>query len=310
MAYAKRYASKSPSKTKQLANELHEKLADTVQELVTSDAWPKLLKAMTEKNGTELSRFSFNNMLWILSQCPDATAVITSKAWAARGRFPMKGTKSLRVSSPITAKDERNPDKTKIVGFRLQAEFDVSQTEPIWQHEGAATYFITPTVSRPKVVKHLQGEAPAEMWDDVAGQIEKLGYTIEHGNTGSANGYTDPKAMVVRVSDRVSPAQQTKTLVHELGHILADHVSDLAEYREHRGIAETVAESFAYMVSQYYGLETASYSAPYIATWAGKDPEDVMKAVQQVGKQVLSMFRTYVKAIESPELETAELASA
>jgi hypothetical protein len=92
-------------------------------------------------------------------------------------------------------------------------------------------------------------------------------------------------------------------LVHELGHILADHVSDLAEYREHRGIAETVAESFAYMVSAYYKLDTASYSAPYIATWAGKDPEDVMKAVQQVGKQVLSMFRAFVKSVESPELE-------
>jgi hypothetical protein len=308
---SRRYAAKkSPAAAKQIATEIHAQLAETVNGLVTSDAWPKLLKAMVAKDGTELSRFSFNNMLLLLTQCPDATAVVTAKAWAARGRWIRKGSKALRVSSPIAVKDERRPDEKKIVGFRLQAEFDVSQTEPMWQDPAHEAMFITPSVGRPSVVKHLRGAAPADMWDDIAGQIEKLGYTIEHGNTGTANGYTDPKTMTVRVSDRVSPAQQTKTLAHELGHILADHVSDMQEYQAHRDVMETVAESFSYMVCALYGMDSASYAAPYIAAWAGKDPEKVMDAVQQCGKQVLAMFRSFVKDIKASKQETLDLAAA
>jgi hypothetical protein len=300
---SKRYAAKkNPAAAKQISEEIHAQLTETVNSLVTSDAWPKMLAAMVKKDGTELARFSFNNMLLILVQCPDASAVVTFGAWKARGRSVLKGSTSLRVSSPITVKDERDPDKKKIVGFRLQAEFDVSQTEPVWQDPHGM--FITPSVGRGTAVKQLEGDAPTEMWQDVATQIEAVGYTIERGNTGSANGYTDPKSMTVRISDRVSHAQAAKTLAHELGHILADHVSDLAEYQEHRGQAETVAESFAYMVSAFYGLDTAAYSAPYIGTWAGKEPEKVLKAVQGAGNQVLAMFRSFVASTEAPEAET------
>lgn len=303
---AKRYSKKSPAAAKALAKELHEKLAETVAELVTSDSWPKLLAAMAEKNGTELSRFSFNNMLMVLSQLPTATAVISSKAWSVRGRFPMKGTKSLRVYSPIPYTDkDKDGKEVDRVAFRLIPEFDVSQTEPIWQTAEHGPMFITPPVSRPKVAKMLRGDAPAEMWENIAFRLGRLGYTVETGPTGHANGYTAPKTKTVRISDQVSPAQAAKTLAHELGHILADHVSDLAAYQEHRGQAETVAESFAFMVSQYYGLDTAAYSAPYIGTWAGKEPEDVMKAVKSCGTTVLKMFREFVTLVESPELEEA-----
>lgn len=303
---SRRYAaSKSQAAAKQISIEIMEQLTETVATLVNSDAWPKLLAAMVSKDGTELSRFSFNNLLLILMQCPEASAVVTSKAWAARGRFPQKGSKSLRIYSPISVKDDRDSSRTKIVGFRMQAEFDVSQTEPMWQNPH--NMIITPTVGRPSSVKQLQGEAPADMWGDVSRQITNLGYTIETGNTGDAMGVTDPKNKIVHISHTASPAQAAKTLAHELGHILADHVSDLAEYGKHRGVAETVAESFAYMVSAFYGLDSAQYSAPYIGTWAGKDPEVVQKAVQDCGKQVLAMFRGFVTAL-APSEETEALA--
>jgi hypothetical protein len=306
----KRSAKASPSKAKQLAKELQDQLANEITKLVTSDAWPQLLKAMAEKNGTELSRFSFQNMLMVLMQCPEASAVASFKAWGERGRGIIKGSKSIRVYAPITAKDRENEDKTKVVGFRAIPEFDVSQTEPRWQDPTHNSLFITPTLSRLSIAKRLEGDAPEEMWDDVAAQITALGYTVERGATGSANGYTDPKSKTVRVSDAVSEAQAAKTLAHELGHILAGHTDDYAEYAQHRGAAETVAESFAWMVCQYYGLESVAYSAPYIGVWAGKDPEKVLKTVQEVGTQTLKMFRAYVMDVEIPSTEGAGLVAA
>jgi hypothetical protein len=316
---AKRYAKKSPAAARKLANELDAQLTAAITELVNSDAWPKLLASLTAKNKLEIGRYSFQNMLLLLTQCPQASAVCSFKAWVERGRAPRKGTTSLRIYAPVQFKDtdsRGNVRKTadgqekERVGFRMIPVFDVSQTDPIWQDPCKAPMFITPSVGKPTIAKQLQGDAPAEMREDVTARIEALGYSVEYGPTGSAMGATIPSKKVVMINETVSLAQAAKTLAHELGHILADHVADLNAYKEHRGMAETVAESFAYMTSAYYGLETAQYSAPYIATWAGKDPEEVAKALQACGKQSLMMFRAFVADVESPELEMAELLTA
>jgi antirestriction protein ArdC len=101
----------------------------------------------------------------------------------------------------------------------------------------------------------------------------------------------------------MSPAQTAKTLAHELGHIMLDHVADFAEYAQHKGRAETEAESFAFMVSAHFGLDSAAYSAPYITSWAGTDPDTVLKAVQETGDAVLKAFRAFLKDTESPQDE-------
>jgi hypothetical protein len=316
---AKRFTKRSPAAARKLANELDAQLTAAITELVTSDAWPKLLATLAAKDKTDISRYSFQNMLLLLTQCPEASAVCSFKAWIERGRSPRKGTTSLRINAPVVFKDTDSRGNVRTttdgkekerVGFRLIPVFDVSQTDPLWQDPCKAPMFITPAVGKPKIAKQLQGDAPAEMREDVTARIEALGYTVQYGATGTAMGATIPSKKTVMINETVSPAQAAKTLAHELGHILANHVADLDAYKEHQGKAETVAESFAYMVSQYYGLETAQYSAPYIATWAGKDPEEVSKVLQAVGKQALDMFRAFVADVESPELEMAVLLTA
>jgi hypothetical protein len=307
---AKKYFPKTnPGAAKKAAEAVHAQLLEHVQNLVTSDNWPKLLQAMTAKNGTELSRFSFNNMLLLMMQMPTATAVVTYDNWQTRGRQVIKGQKALRVIAPITIKDPRDENKTQIVGFRAQAEFDVSQTEPMWQNS-CEPMFITPSVRRSSVAKPLQGDAPEKMWEAIQAQITEAGYTVDFGHTGKAMGYTDPKTKTVMISSRSSRAQACKTAAHELGHILADHVDDLEEYQEHRGAMETVAESFAFMVCNYYNLDSAQYSAPYISTWAGRDPEEILTKVQKAGTQVLSMYRAFVKSVEAPDAEKIEQVAA
>lgn len=313
MAY-KKTSAKKPSAAAKIAEQLHQQLVDNVQQLVTSDGWAQLLQAMTVKNGTELSRFSFNNMMVILAQMPEATAVISFKAWLERGRQVKKGSTALRVYAPITVTDKdrdgtpkvgRDGQEKKYVSFRMIPEFDISQTEPLWQDPHQM--IITPATTPTQVVKPLQGEAPELMWDQLLTQVQETGYSVEFGNTGRAMGMTDPETNTVTISNRASKAQAAKTLAHELGHILADHVNDLAAYSEHRGQMETVAESFAYMVSAYYGLDSGGYSAPYISTWAGKEPEDILKAVQKTGSLVLSLYRGYVTEVESSEAEKLAL---
>jgi hypothetical protein len=78
----------------------------------------------------------------------------------------------------------------------------------------------------------------------------------------------------------------------ELGHVLLHAPrekvmsTDLAaDATLHRGIAEVEAESIALMVGAAHGLDTSSYTVPYVSTWAasvpGKTPVEVVQSTAE-----------------------------
>ena len=85
-----------------------------------------------------------------------------------------------------------------------------------------------------------------------------------------------------------SPAWCRKELGHTLLHAprtdeLATEVA--ADATLHRGVAEVEAESIALMVSAAHGLDTSSYTVPYVSTWAsnvpGKTPVEVVQTTAE-----------------------------
>ena len=128
----------------------------------------------------------------------------------------------------------------------------------------------------------LTGQAPAGLWDELAGQVSGHGYTLERGGCAGANGWTDPARRVVRVRADVDDAQAVKTLAHELGHLECGHVTDLPTYLTCRGRCEVEAESVAYVVAASAGLDTAGYTFAYVAGWAGGDLAVVRLAAETV----------------------------
>jgi hypothetical protein len=169
--------------------------------------------------------------------------------------------------------------KSKLVGLKPTHVWDISQTtgDPV------------PELPRPTL---LQGEAPTGLWDGLADQITAHGFELRLVSSaaaiGGANGLTDFLAREVSVRMDMDDAAQVKTLAHELGHILlrapredvlSTHVA--ADATLHRGIAEVEAESIALMVGAAHGLDTSSYTVPYVSTWAasvpGKTPVEVVQ---------------------------------
>ena len=67
----------------------------------------------------------------------------------------------------------------------------------------------------------------------------------------------------------MSPAHATKTLAHELAHVLLhDPMVDPAWAMPCREVKEVEAESVAYLVAAHEGLNTADYTFGYVAGWA------------------------------------------
>jgi len=244
---------------------LHKELAAGVAALVTSDDWLAWLKV-----AAKFRRYSFNNQMLILLQCPEATHVAGFRAWQEMGRQVRKGEKSLGIFAPSTRKvrDETTGEESRrVVGYRVVSVFDVSQTDgdPL------------PEPVRPVL---LDGEAPAGLWDALAALVTGDGYALERGDCGQANGWTKADPPTVRVRDDVSDAQAAKTLAHELAHVRL-HMAPDYNYGQHRGLAEVEAESVAYLVAAAHGLPTGGYSLPYVAGW-GEDAAVVTATASRV----------------------------
>lgn len=70
----------------------------------------------------------------------------------------------------------------------------------------------------------------------------------------------------------------------ELGHVML-HGPENEDAAMHRGIAEVEAESVALMIGAAHDLDTASYTIPYVTSWAssvlGRSPVEVVQATAE-----------------------------
>ena len=272
---------------------LHEQISDGVAALVESDGWRAMLDT-----AAKFHSYSLGNLLLIGAQAPQATRVAGFRTWQSLRRQVRKGERGIAILAPCTyrLKTAERPEpagqatpagqepatscsggaapdaggKRQVRGFRAVHVFDVAQTE------GDPLPDVAPAL--------LVGQAPAGLWNDLAGQVTGYGYALERGDCCGANGYTDPTRRVVRVRDDIDEAQAVKTLAHELGHLQCGHVADLPTYLTCRGRCEVEAESVAYVVAAAHGLDAGGYSFAYVAGWAGGDLARVRQAAETVTK--------------------------
>jgi hypothetical protein len=263
----------------------HADLVAAVESITTGEDWTRMLDT-----AARFHRYSANNVLLIMVQHPEATRVAGYRTWQSLGRQVRKGEHGIRILAPckyrrteLDAETGQEITYAGIRGFTTTSVFDVSQTD------GDELPDVAPTL--------LDGEGVAGLWDALAVQVKEQGYTLERGECFGANGVTDHSVRTVRVRADVSDAQASKTLCHELAHVLLH--PDSAAYFQCRGRSEVEAESVAFLVCQAAGLTTDGYSFPYVARWADGDPE----VVRATAERVLGASRTILAGLESEQLE-------
>ncbi|MFJ3366491.1 ArdC-like ssDNA-binding domain-containing protein [Streptomyces anthocyanicus] len=295
---------------------LQEQLTAAVVEFASSEGWAALLKKMAQRSRI-MRRYSFRNAALIFAQCPHATDVCGYTEWKTRGRQVRKGQRGIRILAPntITPRDgngepqkDKDGNEKRITIFKPISVFDISQTE---QADGAQEPETADGVTLPEIGAKVQGTAPAEFMDRLTACLKSLGYSVEYGDTGQADGYADPETRTVRIGEGFPEAHAANVLAHETGHVQLDHTADMDEYRQHRGRMETEAESVAYIVCAVAGLDSSVSSLSYIAGWAGKTPEKVRETMIEVGQRVTEAARAilaFTDPDEQPEGEPQDQA--
>ena len=289
---------------REIVAELHQKLTDNVTRLNEGQEWQRWLSM-----AAKFHRYSFNNVLLITLQNPDATLVAGYRAWQALGHQVRKGESAIRVLGPVTKRVAVLDQATGVplrdasggvlfrrlmVGAKPVSVFDASQVDP--------------PVPPPPQPQLLTGQAPPGLWESLAALAVGQGYRVTRGECHGANGFTDYIGREVRVRKDVDDAQAVKTLAHELGHLLLPPEAGEPQSGWCRGLREVEAESVAYMVTQAHGLDSAQYTFSYVAGWASQaatDETSVADVVANTGARVVGAVDTILSHTLTADAETA-----
>ncbi|WP_013334987.1 ArdC-like ssDNA-binding domain-containing protein [Gloeothece verrucosa] len=261
-----------------------EKLEAGISELLTSNNWQQYLKKQSQ-----FHRYSFNNTMLILLQCPHASRVAGYQQWQNLGRQVKKGEKGIKILAPLKRKVERETDngnpefKWILNGFKIVSVFDISQTEGD---------------DLPQIVSSLTGDDQGLLNRLVAFSENNKVPVYFKGALG-ANGYCrydritgEPKEIVV--DPLLPPLGKAKTLAHEIAHSILHKRGDYVEHTP-TSTAELEAESVAFVILQHFGLDSSNYSFGYICSWQQeKDAIEQLKrsgaSIQKAAQQVIDFL--------------------
>lgn len=290
-----RRSEKTSEQRAEEAAALRQGLEDKIKELTTSEGWLNWLHFQSK-----FRRYSVNNQMLIYMQRPDAAEVAGYTVWPRMGRQVREGSEAIWIYSPPLRKktgekeiDKRTGEEVdKTIGVRpkLQKVYAFEDTDPI---PGAKRVFTLDDRPRPQL---LEGEEEADIYWALKDWLEDNGWEVgEEEMAGSLNGYTrwHPERKVA-INQARSANQKSKTMIHECAHVVLEHGKDMADYHAHRGFAETMAESVAYVVAGLFGFDTSAYSVHYVNGWAGGDP----KVLKECADAVLETVNLLVKVLD------------
>ncbi len=261
------------------AAEIMDELEAGIAAVFESDAYKQYLEFVGK-----FRHYSWANCMLIMIQAPSTSYVASYTDWKTKfNRYVKKGSKSIRILAPhtINETDDDGTDRTKI-GFHAASVFPIEATAPIEDDKEA----VVPDLCQPLDFDVDRFEDLRDVLVDIS--PVPLSFEVIQGN---AFGYFSPSEKKIVVKAGLSEAQTIKTMLHEIAHSWLHCKGGECEKAD-RYQMETQAESIAYSVSSWLGIDTGEYSFPYLASWS-KD-----KALPELQASLAVIQKTAVKMMD------------
>ena len=225
--------------------------------------------------------YSVNNQMLIFSQCPHATLVAGYQKWQNQfSRHVLRGEKGISILAPTpykikVEKEKLDPDtklplldadgntiteekEVQIPMFRPVKVFDVSQTDgkPLPERVQSPVAELTGNVEHYEAfMEALRRVSPVPI------EMKPLSNDLD--------GFFSPSKQSITLRDGMSEVQTVCAAVHEIAHSkLHDYAKQPNSQPKDSNTEEIEAESIAYTVCAYFGIETSANSFGYVATWS------------------------------------------
>ena len=274
---------KTSAERKQEIEVLTKQLEDGVSAYLQSDKYKELLNTFSK-----FHQYSLNNNILIAMQTHGkAQAVASFTTWKSMNRYPRKGEKGIKILCPAPFKFKQQLQK--IDGLTQKPVYDSLGNAVMEEKEiTIPAYKVGYVFDVSQTDGEPLPEAAKELADDVHG-YEQLKQALEQSSDvpieyknidGAEKGYYSLSDNQIVIKANLPQLQTCKTLLHETVHSRLHSKDNKAISKVD---AEIQAESVAYIVSKHLGLDTDSYSFPYIGTWA-KSPDKVKDNLEVIRK--------------------------
>ena len=258
--------------------------------------------------------YSVNNQMLIFSQCPHATLVAGYQKWQNQfSRHVLRGEKGISILAPTPYKIKVEKEKldpvtklplldadgntiteekeVQIPMFRPVKVFDVSQTDskPLPERVQSPVAELTGNVEHYEAfMEALRRISPVPI------EMKPLSNDLD--------GFFSPSKQSITLRAGMSEVQTVCAAVHEIAHSkLHDYAKQPNSQPKDSNTEEIEAESIAYTVCAYFGIETSANSFGYVATWS-KDKDlkafkDSLDTIRKTSSELISGVEQQFKEI-------------
>lgn len=269
--------------------EITDRLEAGVRGIMSSDNYKSYLASMSKFHS-----YSFRNTMLIFMQKPDASLVAGLGKWKSEfERTRKQGEIGLKILAPAYYKVKKrvpkiDPDTGEPIKDKDGKTVMEEQTITVPDYRAVSVYDVSQTEGKELPTTHVDVlDGDVEHFQDLqAALIQASPYPISiEPILDGAKGRCFYLEQRIAVNEGMSELQTLKTSIHEVAHArLYEKNSNLPEDQmPDRATREVQAESVAYTVCQYFGLDTSDYSFGYIANWSsGKDLEELQASLETI----------------------------
>lgn len=284
-----KYTRKSNEEKRNEVKEIMNKLEEGVTNIFSSDEYKKCLDFFSK-----FHNYSYGNIILIMLQNPCASSVASFTTWKSLGCKVKKGSKALKILCPVPYKYKKEIEsedgsveeiEQQGLRFKLGNVFDISQVEG----------------EIPSITKQLKGNSEELKsiidYSIINSPIEIIIDDKLNGN--SSNGYYHLIDKDIHVKEELDDLHKIKTIVHELAHSMLHKDINNKLSRETK---EVQAESVAYIVCNYIGLDTSDYSFGYVAGWSKnrelKELKESLNIIEKTSKELIKFFENHLTTVQ------------
>ena len=253
--------------------QITEKLENGVRDLFISDKYLTYLKVMSR-----FHRYSLNNQILIAIQKPDASLVAGYKTWQTKfSRTVKHGEKAIYILGPVSHQIEKEVILADGSTQKQEISYMTFRPVPVFSAEQ------TEGEELPTICQRLTGTV--EGYKDLISKLEAVSpVPVSYEEIkGGANGYYHLLDKKIVIQSGMTQEMTVKTLIHEISHALLHDIDLGTDKDADRMTREIEAESTAYAVLQYLGIDSSDYSFGYIAGWSSdKDTKELKRSLEMI----------------------------
>lgn len=314
-------------KRSEKVNKLLTQLELGTKELFNSEKYKNYLTTFSK-----FTKYSINNTILIYLQNPNATLVAGYKAWETKFKRHVKqGEQGITILAPMKYnKDPDDDESESFIIYRPVTVFDISQTE------GEELPSFSPELLTQSVDGYEKFMLALAKTTDYKIVFKDLAQEI--------NGKCSHLEKTIYIRKGMGESQNIKTLLHEIAHSKLHKVSeahqngddtsngssasqdgndiskagndtskplpngkDISIATLSRNEKEVEAESVAFVVSTYFGIDTSSYSFTYIVGWEENDESLLRHSLKRIRDTAHVLIAQIEKELHEDELSKEEL---